>query len=158
VVRLHPAASRAANAKEQGVKTVSASTDIDAVPVEVWAVLTDLASYPEWNPLFPEASGELAVGSAVTLKTVQARGRSMMVKATVLAVEPGAALRWTAGLKGIIGGEHAFVLSALGGGTRLVQSESFGGLLVPLSGRVLARAEASFRELNEAIKARAERR
>jgi hypothetical protein len=158
VVRLHPAASRAANAKEQSVKTVSASTDIDAVPLEVWAVLTDLASYPEWNPLFPEASGELAVGSAVTLKTVQARGRTMMVKATVLAVEPGAALRWTAGLKGIIGGEHAFVLSALGGGTRLVQSESFGGLLVPLSGRVLARAEASFRELNEAIKARAERR
>jgi hypothetical protein len=140
------------------VKTVSATTDIEATPLEVWAVLTDLASYPQWNPLFPEASGELGVGGAVTLKTVQPRGRTMTVKATVLAVAPGAELRWTAGLRGIIGGEHAFVLSPLGGGTRLVQSESFGGLLVPFSGKVLARAETSFRELNEAIKARAEGR
>ena len=120
-------------------------------------MLTDLASYPQWNPLFPEASGELAVGSSVTLKTVQPRGRTMTVKAIVLAVAPGAELRWTAGLKGIIGGEHAFVLGRQGSGTRLNQSESFGGLLAPLSGRVLARAEASFRELNEAIKARSER-
>jgi len=139
------------------VKTVSVTTDIDAPPLEVWAVLTDLASYPQWNPLFPEASGELAVGSSVTLKTVQPRGRTMTVKAIVLAVAPGAELRWTAGLKGIIGGEHAFVLGRQGSGTRLNQSESFGGLLAPLSGRVLARAEASFRELNEAIKARSER-
>ncbi len=140
------------------MKTVSVTTDIDAAPLEVWAVLTDLASYPQWNPLFTEVSGELGVGSAVTLKSVQARGRTMTVKATVLAVQPCAELRWTAGLKGIIGGEHAFMLSPQGGGTRLEQSESFGGLIVPLSGRVLARAEASFRELNEAIKARAERR
>ena len=140
------------------MKTVSVTTDIDAPPLEVWAVLTDLASYPQWNPLFPEASGELAVGSSVTLKTVQPRGRTMTVKAIVLAVAPGAELRWTAGLKGIIGGEHAFVLGRQGSGTRLNQSESFGGLLAPLSGRVLARAEASFRELNEAIKARSERR
>ena len=139
------------------MKTVSVTTDIDAPPLEVWAVLTDLASYHQWNPLFPEASGELAVGSSVTLKTVQPRGRTMTVKAIVLAVAPGAELRWTAGLKGIIGGEHAFVLGRQGSGTRLNQSESFGGLLAPLSGRVLARAEASFRELNEAIKARSER-
>ena len=72
---------------------------------------TDLASYPQWNPLFTEVSGELGVGSAVTLKSVQARGRTMTVKATVLAVQPCAELRWTAGLKGIIGGEHAFILS-----------------------------------------------
>jgi len=140
------------------VKTFSSTIDIDATPLAVWTVLTDLASYPEWNPLFTKASGELTVGSAITLKSVQARGRTMTVKATVLAVQPGAELRWTAGLKGIIGGEHAFILSPQDGGTRLEQSESFGGLIVPLSGRVLARAEASFRELNEAIKARAERR
>ena len=60
-------------------------------------------------------------------------------------------------MKRIIGGEHAFVLSpGHDGGTTLVQSETFGGLLVPLSGRVLSRVAASFRELNEAIKARAE--
>jgi hypothetical protein len=39
-----------------------------------------------------------------------------------------------------------------------VQSESFRGLLVPFSGKVLARAEASFRELNAALRDRAESR
>jgi hypothetical protein len=38
----------------------------------------------------------------------------------------------------------------------VVQSESFRGLLVPLSGKILARAEASFAELNEALKKRVE--
>jgi hypothetical protein len=37
-----------------------------------------------------------------------------------------------------------------------VQSETFAGLLVPFSGRILRRAHASFRELNGAIRKRAE--
>jgi len=53
-------------------------------------------------------------------------------------------------------GEHSFVLTPVDGGTRLVQSESFRGLLVPFSGKTLASAEASFRALNEALKKRVE--
>ena len=45
------------------MKTVSATTQIDAPPMAVWAVLTDLSRYPEWNPLFREASGQVAAGS-----------------------------------------------------------------------------------------------
>jgi hypothetical protein len=37
-----------------------------------------------------------------------------------------------------------------------VQSEAFRGLLVPLSGKILSRSEASFQSLNEAIKKRVE--
>jgi Polyketide cyclase / dehydrase and lipid transport len=45
--------------KDQGpaMKTVSATIQIDAPPAQVWAALTDLAAYPRWNPLSPEASG-----------------------------------------------------------------------------------------------------
>ncbi len=136
---------------------MSAVIDIDAGPMDVWAVLTDLASYPQWNPLFRAASGRIAVGETIIIKGAPAAGgRFMTVKVKVLACEPGAELRWTAGLKAIIGGEHAFVLTPAGLGTRLVQSETFGGLLVPFSGKVLARAEASFRELNEALRRRVE--
>jgi hypothetical protein len=138
------------------VKTMSDSIDIEASPQAVWVVLTDLAAYPEWNPLFVEASGEIAVGQQVTLRSAQPGGRNMNVKVTVLAAETGAELRWTAGLKGIIGGEHTFRLTPRGNGTRLNQSETFGGLLVPFSGKVLRRVEESFRELNTAIKQRAE--
>lgn len=138
------------------MKTMSDSIDIEASPMAVWAVLTDLGSYSAWNPLFRQASGEIAVGRQITLKAAQPGGRTMTVKPTVLAAEPGAELRWTAGLKGLIGGEHSFVLTPQGAGARLIQSETFGGLLVPFSGKVLRRAQDSFRELNEAIRKRAE--
>jgi hypothetical protein len=44
----------------------------------------------------------------------------------------------------------------MNGGTRLVQSESFRGLLAPFSRRTLANTSTGFRQLNEALKKRAE--
>jgi len=49
---------------------MSATIQIDAPPMTVWAVLTSLDSYPDWNPLFREASGQIAVGSTITLRSV----------------------------------------------------------------------------------------
>jgi hypothetical protein len=139
------------------MKTMSATIQIDAPPMTVWAVLTDLSSYPDWNPLFREASGRITVGSRITLRSVHpANGRIMTVKPKITAADPGAELRWVSSLPGIISGEHSFTLTAAGGGTRLVQSETFRGLLVPLSARTFARSEVSFRGLNEAVKKRAE--
>jgi hypothetical protein len=135
------------------MKTVATNIQIDAPPEKVWAALTDLAAYPHWNPLFPEASGQIAVGSRLTLKTVQPSGRTMTVKPRILAVEPNAELRWSAGLPGVIGGEHAFTLTPDGGGTQLVQSETFRGLLVPFSGKTLIAAESGYQALNNALKA-----
>jgi hypothetical protein len=139
------------------MRTMTATIEIGASPMDVWAVLTDLSRYPDWNPLFPEASGEIAVGRRLTLRSVHpANGRRMTVKPRVVAVEPGVELRWASSLPGIISGEHGFRLSPANGGTRLVQSEVFRGLIVPFSGRVLDRSEDSFRSLNQAIKLRAE--
>lgn len=136
---------------------MSAAILIDAPPVDVWAVLTDLSRYPEWNPLFREGSGEIAVGERIKLRSVHpANGRMMTVKPKIVTAEVGVELRWASSLPGLISGEHSFALTPVGGGTQVVQSESFRGLLVPLSGKILARAEASFAELNEALKKRVE--
>ena len=137
------------------MKTMSATIQIDAPPAAVWAVLTDLGRYPEWNPLFPEASGEVAVGSRITLRTVHpVNGRTMTVKPRITVADPGAELRWTSSLPGIISGDHSFVLAPADGGTRLVQSETVGGLLAATV--AAARTETSFRALNQALKARVE--
>ena len=139
------------------MKIISAAIEIGVPPMTVWAVITDLGRYREWNPLFREASGEVAVGNRITLRSVHpANGRMMTVKPKIVVAEPGVELRWSAGLPGIIGGEHSFALTPRNGGTRLVQSESFRGLLAPFSRRTLANTSASFRELNEALKKRAE--
>ncbi len=139
------------------MKTVSATIQIQAPPTAVWAVLTDLDRYQEWNPLFREASGEVQAGLRIRLRTVHpANGRMMTVKPKIIAAEPGRELRWAASLPGIMSGEHSFVLSPADAGTRLVQSESYRGLLVSFSGKTFAGAEASFRAVNEALKKRVE--
>ena len=138
------------------MKTVSATTWIDAQPLKVWAILTDLSRYQEWNPFFVTAAGEIAVGRRIFLRCLPPGGRPMTIKPMVTVATTGAELRWAASVPGIIGGEHSFTLSAGNGGTLLVQSETFKGLLVPVSGRALARAETGFQALNSALKARAE--
>ena len=137
------------------MKTVSATTQIDAPPMAVWAVLIDLGRYPEWNPLFREASGEVAVGERITLRAVQpSNGRLMTVKAKIVAADPGAELRWVANLTGIMSGEHSFVLTPLDGGTRLAQTEIYGGLLAATVS--VPRTETIFQAMNDALKQRVE--
>jgi len=138
------------------MKTVSATTWIDAPPMKVWAILTDLSRYQDWNPLFREASGEIALGRRIFLRSYPAGGRPMTIRPTITAATAGAELGWASRLPGIIGGEHRFTLRAGNGGTLVVQSETFRGALVPFSGRTLARAETGFRALNGALKVRAE--
>ena len=137
------------------MKTMSATIQIDAPPSAVWTVLTDLGRYPEWNPLFREASGQVTVGSRITLRAVQpANGRLMTVKVRVTAADPGAELRWASSLPGLMSGEHSFVLTSLDGGTRVAQTEIYGGLLAATVS--VPRTETIFQALNAALKQRAE--
>lgn len=140
------------------MRSISATVDIAAAPEQVWDVLADLAAYPEWNPFIRSASGRLAEGSRLTLRLFPPDGRAMTFRPTVLAAQPGKLLRWVGRLivPGIFDGTHQFALEDLGGRTRLTQSETFTGLLVPLTGKTLARTEAGFRALNQALKERVE--
>ncbi len=139
------------------MRQISATIQISAPAAQVWEVLTDLARYPEWNPLFREASGQITVGVRLTLKSVHpASGRLMTVRPKVLVAEPARELRWRASLPGIMTGEHSFTLSPADGGTRLVQSETFQGLLARLSGTTISRTQSQFQALNQALKQRAE--
>jgi hypothetical protein len=141
------------------MKTVSAAIDIDAPIAQVWAILTDLDRYREWNPLFVEASGDVATGQRVRLRTRQPNGRLMTIKPKITVARPETELRWATGLPGLVGGEHSFTLTPAPPGTRVVQIEIFKGLLISLTGQTTAdNAERSFQALNEALKQRAEAR
>ena len=141
------------------MRSISATVDIAATPERVWAVLADLAAYPQWNPFIRSASGKLAEGARLTLRLAPAGGRAMTFRPTVLAARPGKLLRWIGRLivPGIFDGTHQFALEDLGGRTRLTQSETFRGLLVPFTGTTMTRTEAGFHALNQALKERAER-
>jgi hypothetical protein len=140
------------------MKTVYATIQIAAAPMDVWVVLTDLSRYRKWNPLFPEASGEIAVGNRIVLHSMAPNGRVRTVRPKILVADPGVELSWKATIPGLMGGIHRFELSPEGNGTRLMQSETFAGILVPVSGQVIARAEAGYHAVNKALKKRVESR
>src|SRR5215831_9001559 len=136
------------------MRTISATVDIGVTAQQVWAVLADLDAYPQWNPFIRSASGRLAEGATLTLQLVPAQGRAMTFRPKVLAAEPGLLLRWISRLitPGIFDGTHQFALEDTGGRTRLTQSETFRGALVPFTSKIITRTEADFRALNEALK------
>lgn len=142
------------------MRTISTAIEIEAASEEVWAVLTELARYPEWNPFIREAAGDLTVGATLTLRMFPVSGgRAVTFRPRVLAAQHGKVLRWIGKLilPGIFDGEHEFVLSSIeGGNTRVVQSEKFTGILIPFVGKSINGAEASFQALNEALKKRVE--
>jgi hypothetical protein len=139
--------------------SISAVTDNAATPQQVWAVLADLDAYQDWNPFIQSASGQLAVGSTLTLRMVPANGRAFTMRPRLLAVQPGVLLRWIGRIivPGIFDGTHQFALEDLGGHTRLTQSETFRGVLVPFTSKTITKTESDFRALNQALKQRVER-
>jgi len=139
------------------MRVIHTETEISASPEVVWGVLTDFDRYPEWNPLIVEASGTLAVGEVLTLRMMPG-GKPQTFTPEVVAVRENAELRWVGALRWswLFSAEHRFALSAVGEGTRLVQSEVFRGALVPLLRPTIDQAERDFRALNAALKERVE--
>lgn len=132
--------------------------EITAGPSEVWAHLTDLAAYGEWNPFITAASGTLAVGERLELRMEPPGGRAMTFRPTVTEVEEGRTLEWLGrlGVPGLFDGRHRFELTPTARGTRVVQSEAFAGLLVrPLRRSLDTSTRAGFEGMDRALAERA---
>ena len=142
------------------MKQLHSETAISAPAERVWDVLTDFASYPQWNPFIRTISGQLASGERLEVRLEPPGGRGMSFKPKVLKAEPNRELRWLGHLfvAGLFDGEHSFVIQPLGENrVRFVQREAFRGLLVPLFARSLDNSTLrGFEEMNRALKERAE--
>lgn len=136
-----------------------AATWIAAPPEQVWQILTDLASYPQWNPFVVSATGKLLEGERLQVHLCPPDSRSVTVRPTLSSVVPGQELRWKGALGpgGLFDGEHTFRLQPLGRGTHFVQQERFTGALVPLVlPHLTDRIQQGFEEMNAALRTRAE--
>ena len=135
--------------------------DIDASGGRVWRVLTDFSTYGEWNPFITSISGEVRPGARLKVRVHAPGGRGVTFRPTVLVADQNRELRWVGRLlsPGIFEGEHAFQITPLENGrVRLLQQETFRGLLVPLLRWVLdGQTRAGFEAMNWALKERAER-
>jgi hypothetical protein len=141
------------------MKTLATQIDIEASPEQVWEVLADLDRYSTWNPFIVEAQGLAVLDSQLRLRMSPPGGRAITLKPKVTTAVPGVLLEWLGRLPVpfLFAGRHRFELHPTHTGTRVVHSETFTGMLVPLLARSLdAHTLPGFTAMNEALKAEAE--
>ncbi len=142
------------------MKEVFSEVEIQAPAERIWQVLTDFASYPEWNPFIRRISGQPKEGTRlkVYIEPPRAKGRTFHPK--ILKAQPNCELRWLDRLliPGLFDGDHFFSIEHLGRNrVRFVQREIFSGLLVSfLTHGLNMNIRLGFEQMNQALKLRAE--
>lgn len=138
------------------MKEFRAITTIHASPATIWAILTDAARYPEWDPSVDRIEGRIAPGEKITAFTKLSPGRAFPV--TVAEFVPSQKMVWRGGMPlGLFTGVRTFTLvpQEQGEVTFSVQ-EVFSGPLLPLIGRSLPDLTATFQQFAAGLKTRAE--
>ena len=142
------------------MKRIHTEVEIQASAEHVWSILVDLPAYAQWNPLIREASGAVVHDGQLQLfiSTPGLAPRKVGVK--LLKVDAPRELRWLGRLwrPGVMDGDHSFLLRPLGPGrVRVVQQETFTGLLVPFAAPwLMPNMTRGFEVMNQALKLRAE--
>ena len=143
------------------MRSVHAAIHIEAEPEDVWLVLTDFGSYPEWNPFITSVQGDLSPGQTLSLRLVPTGKPEYSFRPKVLSVTPGRKYCWRGRtlLPEILDGVHCFRVEPEAAGTRFTQQEDFRGVLAPLLwSRVGNRIQGGMVTMNSALKERVESR
>ena len=135
----------------------SKTITIDAPPATVWALMSDIESWPSWTKSVDAASrgeaGPLQVGSTATVKQPKLRQSRWVVTE----VEPGRSFTWESKAPGVTSiGVHRVEPTAAGGSTVTLSLDQTGPLawLVGLVGSRLIDRYVGFEA--EGLKSRAE--
>jgi len=128
----------------------TAVIEIAATPEVVWATLSEVARWPDWNPeiLAARLDGTFAVGA-----TIHWQAGGMDIQSRLVRVEPCCQAVWN----GTHGAVHAWTLTPKGSGTTLANAESIGdGPAISAPDTMTAQLQAFLERWNALLKARAE--
>jgi hypothetical protein len=123
------------------------------VPAEkAWALLEDFDNYSSWNSAITFKE-KLVVGKTVIMK-VSLAGRKIKTPIKVLALKKNQELRWQGGIKGLITGEHYFLIEKINEKScKMIQGEKFSGVLMPIMWPLLKNnLNTLYEQTNEDIK------
>ena len=96
----------------------SAAATINASPDVVWALLTNAADYPNWNPTVVRVEGDIVEGQKIKVVATISPGRAFPAKVTELV--PRRRMVWQGGMPlGLFKGVRTFTLEPAGEGTQM---------------------------------------
>jgi hypothetical protein len=109
---------------------------IEAPIAAVWRILSDIASWPDWNLSISKMSLDGPIRAGTTFRWTAASAR---IKSCLQEVDPPRRIAWTGATIGIRA-VHIYDLEVEGAGTRVATRESFDGLVARLLRRTLQRS------------------
>jgi len=132
---------------------------IQAPPEVIWEVISDLGSWAQWNPIYTKASGEIRIGSTLDVTLALPGEAPQQIRPVVQEWVPNEQLHWRLTMLGGMVKTTRFIeIETLGEASCIISNgELIGGLLGPRLGRRMGpKLYRAFREMDEALKARAE--
>lgn len=132
---------------------------IDATPSQVWEVMTDFATMPDWSTTLQGISGDVSNGGNAIIHFLNAG--TVVDIPHILIYEDGVMFGWseeTSSAPGIFD-HHIYKVEACGDQTKFIQSDQFVGENASTSPAELAEFVVSFYTIfNEDLKAEVESR
>lgn len=114
---------------------VRTEIDIAAPPEKVWAIISDIDAWQEWNPIINASKGVAAEGYTLSITMVGKDGvDGPKYFPTIKHFEEPKYFHWQAEMitSAIMTNDKVFELEAIPSGTRLVHKELFTGMMVPI--------------------------
>ncbi len=136
------------------MKQFSAEVDINGTPEQVWAVLTNAAAYPDWDPNMNSIEGSISLGEQLVLHTTLSK---RAFKVNVKELSTNKRMVWTSGMPlGLFKGERTFEITPTDNGVHFRLHEVFSGIMSPLIGRMIPDLHPSFLKFVQGLKAEVE--
>jgi uncharacterized protein YndB with AHSA1/START domain len=145
----------AANSKGTKMRCYEASSFIDATPEQVWSVLTNATTWPEWDSGVTKVDGRLALGEKLSIIVQANPGRAFPVKVVTLNRPEQMVFRGGMPL-GLFTGERTYTLVTEGTGVRFTMREQYTGPLAGMIFKSIPDLGPSFRQFAQGLKHEAE--
>lgn len=130
-------------------RETSVSTEIQADPDIVWALLTNAADHPRWNSTVRSIHGQIRQGETIELKSILDEKRTFKLK--IKEFEPEKRLVW-----GDAMGNRVYTITRNGTGVQFTMAEKIGGPFFPLFARYIPSFDESFEQFAADLKREAE--
>ena len=138
------------------MREYSASAVIDGPADRIWAVLTDVAAYPQWDPYCERIEGQAVPGGKLKVFSKLSPGRAFPVRVTEFV--PHERMVWSGGMPfGLFKGVRSFTIAQrTPDSAEFTLREVFSGPMLKLIGGSIPDMGEPFEKFAAGLKARVE--